>query len=99
MEGICCLKGCGASIEDIKEYCRLCLLLQSEKNLKARYAIILKQRDKAYERLKKAEETVKYMESKVRYYEAVFSGLQGKYPLLPQLKTKQNYTRKCAAEH
>lgn len=75
MEGICCLKGCGASIEDIKEYCRLCLLLQSEKNLKARYAIILKQRDKAYERLKKAEETVKYMESKVRYYEAVFSGL------------------------
>ncbi len=75
MEGICCLKGCGASIEDIKEYCRLCLLLQSEKNLKARYAIILKQRDKAYERLKKAEETVKYMESKVRYFEAVFSGL------------------------
>ena len=75
MEGICCLKGCGASIEDIKEYCRLCLLLQSEKNLKARYAIILKQRDKAYERLKKAEETVKYMESKVRHYEAVFSGL------------------------
>lgn len=26
MQGIQCLKGCGASIEDIQEYCRLCLL-------------------------------------------------------------------------
>ncbi|MGN0407799.1 MAG: MerR family transcriptional regulator, partial [Bacteroides sp.] len=43
MQGITCLKGCGASIEDVKEYCRLCLLEENEENLKARYHIILKQ--------------------------------------------------------
>lgn len=31
MQGIKCLKGCGASIEDIQEYCCLCLLEESEK--------------------------------------------------------------------
>lgn len=44
MQGIQCLKGCGASIEDIQTYRRLCLPEESEKNLRARYAIILKQR-------------------------------------------------------
>ena len=33
MQGIKCLKGCGASIEDIKEYCRLCLSEESGENL------------------------------------------------------------------
>ena len=46
MQGIMCLKGCGASIEDIREYCRLCLMEESEENLRARYAIIRKQRKK-----------------------------------------------------
>ena len=45
MQGIQCLKGCGASIEDIQTYRRLCLLEESEENLRARYAIILKQRE------------------------------------------------------
>ena len=50
MQGIQCLKGCGASIEDIQEYCRLCLLEESEENLRSRYAIIRKQREEAYRR-------------------------------------------------
>lgn len=64
MQGICCLKGCGASIEDIKEYCCLCLLPESTDNLKSRYNIILKQRDKAYIRLREAQATVGYMETR-----------------------------------
>lgn len=75
MQGICCLKGCGASIEDIKEYCRLCLLPESEDTLKARYTIILKQRDKAYERLREAQAIVNYMKNKVRHYEDILSGI------------------------
>lgn len=74
MQGIKCLKGCGASIEDIQEYCRLCLLEESEENLRARYAIIKKQRDEAYKRLKEAKATVKYMDEKVAHYEAVLAG-------------------------
>ena len=74
MQGIVCLKGCGASIEDIREYCRLCLLDETEGNLRARFAIILKQREAAYERLREAGATVKYMDEKVAHYEAILAG-------------------------
>ena len=74
MQGICCLKGCGVSIDDIMEYCRLCLLPQSEDTLKARYRIILKQRSEAYKRLSEAQATVSYIENKVRHYEDILSG-------------------------
>lgn len=75
MQGIQCLKGCGASIEDIREYCRLCLLEESEENLKARYAIILKQREAAYRRAEEAKATAKYMDEKVAHYQAILAGL------------------------
>ena len=75
MQGITCLKGCGASIEDISEYCRLCLLEESEENLTARYRIILRQREKAYRRLQEAMDTVHYMDRKVAHYESILSGL------------------------
>ena len=75
MQGIKCLKGCGASIEDIKEYCRLCLLDESAENLKARYEIILKQREKSYKRVEEAKATAKYMEEKAAHYEAILAGL------------------------
>ena len=76
MQGIKCLKGCGASIEDIQEYCRLCLLEDTQENLRARYDIILKQREAAYKRLKEAKVTIKYMDEKVAHYEAVLAGLE-----------------------
>lgn len=75
MQGIKCLKGCGASIEDIREYCRLCLSEESEENLRARYSIILKQREEAYKRAAEAKATVEYMENKVAHYEAILAGL------------------------
>ena len=75
MQGIICLKGCGASIDDIKEYCRLCHLEDTEENLQARYQIILKQREQAYMRVDEALETAKYMDSKVKHYENVLAGL------------------------
>lgn len=88
MQGICCLKGCGASIEDIKEYCRLCLLPESVDTLKARYNIILKQRDEAYKRLNEAQAAVSYMENKVKHYEDILSGI------LPDDTNPQNWTEK-----
>lgn len=75
MQGIKCLKGCGASIEDIKEYCRLCLLEESEENLRARYQIILKQRDEAYKKVEETKATARYMDDKVAHYEAILAGL------------------------
>ena len=75
MQGIQCLKGCGASLEDIQEYCRLCLQKESEENLRARYAIILKQRTEAYKRLEEAKATAAYMDQKAAHYEAILAGL------------------------
>ena len=75
MQGIVCLKGCGASIEDIREYCRLCLMEESEENLRARYAILRKQREEAYKRVEEAKATARYMDDKVAHYEAILAGL------------------------
>ncbi len=75
MQGITCLKGCGASIEDIKEYCRLCLLEENTETLKARYHMILKQREAAHKRVEEAIAAAKYMDDKVKHYEDILSGL------------------------
>ena len=93
MQGIKCLKGCGASIEDIKEYCRLCLLEQSEENLKARYRIILKQREEAYKKVEEAKATAKYMDDKVAHYEAILAGLA------PDDTNPKNWTADNRPEH
>ena len=74
MQGITCLKGCGASIEEIKKYCELCKQPESKENLEARYQIILEQREEAYKRLEEAKATADYMEKKVVHYQAVLNG-------------------------
>ena len=75
MHGIACLKGCGASIEDIKKYCDLCRLPESRETLYARYQIILRQREQAYKRIEEAKATAAYMDEKVEHYEQILSGL------------------------
>lgn len=75
MQGIIYLKGCGASIEEIRKYCDLCRLPGSEDNLRARYQIILDQREKAFERLEEAKATVDYMNQKVEHYQDIMKGL------------------------
>lgn len=74
MQGISCLKGCGASLEDIKAYCALCHLPESRENLTARYQIILRQREKARQRVLEAQATAEYMEKKVKHYQAILAG-------------------------
>ena len=91
MQGIKCLKDCGASIEDIQEYCRLCLLEESEEN--PRYAIILKQRAEACKRLEEAEATVRYMDDKVAHYEAILAGLA------PDDTNPKNWTAENRPKH
>ena len=93
MQGIKCLKGCGASIEDIREYCRLCLLPESEENLRARYKIILKQREEAYKKVEEAKRTAEYMDHKVEHYKAVLAGLT------PDDTNPKNWTAENRPKH
>ena len=87
MQGITCLKGCGASIDVIKQYCMLCLDEESKENLNARYQIILKQRELAYKKLEEAKATVQYMDDKVAHYESILAGLE------PDDTNPQNWTQ------
>lgn len=93
MQGIMCLKGCGASIEDIREYCRLCLMEESEENLRARYAIIWRQREEAYKRVEEAKATARYMDDKVAHYEAILAGLA------PDDTNPKNWTAENRTKH
>ena len=93
MQGIMCLKGCGASIEDIREYCRLCLMEESEENLRARYAIIRKQREEAYKRVEEAKAIARYMDDKVAHYEAILPGLA------PDDTNPKNWTAENRPKH
>lgn len=74
LQGIICLKGCGATLDDIREYCELCRLPESKETLQARYAIILRQREEAYKRIEEAKATAAYMEAKVAHYQQILAG-------------------------
>lgn len=93
MQGIQCLKGCGASLEDIRAYCRLCLMEGSEENLRARYAIIRKQREEAYRRIEEAKAAARYMDEKVAHYEAILAGLA------PDDTNPRNWTAENRPKH
>lgn len=74
MHGITCLKGCGASLEDIEEYCRLCHMEESEENLQLRYKIFLKQQVNAKKKLEEAKKVVNFMSEKIQHYEDILLG-------------------------
>ena len=65
----------------------------SEENLRARYAIILKQRTEAYKRLEEAKATVKYMDEKVAHYKAILAGLA------PDDTNPKNWTAESRPTH
>ena len=65
----------GVTEHTLRFYTDKGLLEESEENLRARYAIILKQREEAYKRVVEAKATAKYMDGKVAHYEAILAGL------------------------
>lgn len=86
VQGITCLKGCGATIEDIREYCDLCRQPESRETLCARYQIILRQWEQAYRRIEEAKATAAYMDEKVQHYQQILSGK------IPDDSNPQNWT-------
>ena len=74
MQGISCLKRCGAPLKDIQEYCRLCRQEESRENLEARYRIILANRELVRQKAAEADAAAAYMDEKVRHYEEILAG-------------------------
>lgn len=73
MQAITYLKQCGMPLKDIQEYCRLCRLEETEEHLKARYRIILRQRDAARKKAEEAQAAAAFIDHKVKHYEDILS--------------------------
>lgn len=67
IEGTKCLRGCGMSLQSIKDYIELCL--QGDSTIENRYEIILEQQKIVNEKLQEIIESSKYINNKAEYYE------------------------------
>ncbi len=74
MQTIACLKQCGTPLKDIKEYCDLCRLEESEENLRARFRIILRQKAQAHKKAQQAIAAAEFMNRKAKHYEDILAG-------------------------
>ena len=68
-------------------------LKKAAENLRARYAIIAKQRAEAYKRVAEAKATAKYMDEKAAHYEAILAGLA------PDDTNPKNWTAENRPKH
>lgn len=67
-----CLKKCGMSIEEMKEYLELCL--QGPKSIVVRQQILARKQEALKQQLDKIKESMDYIEWKQNFYNDVLSG-------------------------
>ncbi len=67
-----CLKKCGMSIEEMKEYLELCL--QGPKSIAVRQQILARKQEALQQQLDKIKESMDYIEWKQNFYNDVLSG-------------------------
>ena len=67
-----CLKGCGMSIAEMKEYLALCL--EGEKTIPQRKLVLSKHKDELQMKIRELEDAVRYIEWKESFYDDVLSG-------------------------
>lgn len=67
-----CLKKCGMSIEEMKEYLELCL--QGPKSIAVRQQILARKQEALKQQLDKIKESMDYIDWKQNFYNDVLSG-------------------------
>lgn len=67
-----CLKRCGMSIAEMKEYLALCL--EGEKTIPQRKLVLSKHKDELQMKIRELEDAVRYIEWKESFYDDVLSG-------------------------
>ena len=72
INSLTCLKKCGMSIQEMKEYLDLCL--QGETTIPARREILFRKRQELLERIAQLEDSVRYVDEKQQFYDDVLSG-------------------------
>lgn len=72
IKGLICLKRCGMSLEDMKQYLTLCL--RGKSTIPERKEILKKQRDLLLKKMQNLQEDMAYTDWKQSYYDDVLSG-------------------------
>lgn len=72
VKSLFCLKKCGMSIAEMKQYVELCL--QGEKSIPERKVILHHRKEKLLRKLQELNECVEYIDTKQQFYDDVLSG-------------------------
>lgn len=72
IKSLTCLKNCGMSIQEMKEYLDLCL--QGEATIPVRKEILARKRQELLERIAQLENSVRYVDEKQQFYDDVLTG-------------------------
>ena len=72
IKSLSCLKRCGMSIAEMKEYLALCL--EGEKMIPQRKLVLSKHKDELQMKIRELEDAVRYIEWKESFYDDVLSG-------------------------
>ncbi len=87
IQSLNCLKSCGMSIAEMKDYLRLCL--EGESSIPKRQIILDKKKEKLVQFIKELQDAVAYIDWKQSFYEDVLSGKAAYYSnLIPELQKK-----------
>ena len=76
IQGLTCLKKCGMSLKEMKEYMELCLAGQP--SIPARKKILARKREGLLASIRELQASVDYIDGKQRFYDDVLNG-QTKY--------------------
>lgn len=85
IKDLVCLKKCGMSIKEMKDYLDLCL--QGESTILERKILLAKKQEALRDNIKELEESVAYIDWKQSFYDDVLSG---KRPYVSNLISKYN---------
>lgn len=89
IQSLNCLKNCGMSIAEMKEYLVLCL--EGESSIPARKIILEKKRESLLNSIQKLEQAVSFIDWKQNFYDDVLSGKTKYYSnLIPELMDNSN---------
>ena len=72
IRGVQCLRHCGMSIREIKQYMEYCL--QGQDTIPERKEMLEQTRQQLTEKIKVLQDNLKYIESKQQYYDDVLAG-------------------------
>lgn len=72
IKSLSCLKRCGMSIAEMKEYLALCL--EGEKTIPQRKLVLSKHKDELQMKIRELEDAVRYIEWKESFYDDVLFG-------------------------